>query len=105
MLEKQADDVIIIDLHSVSSIADYFVIGTGSVDVHLKAIVDYVEKSVYEHEDAEKPYHVEGMKNARWVLLDYGNVVAHVFLPETRHFYQLETLWGDVPLERFIEAS
>lgn len=99
MLEKQGQDVRILDLRKLTAIADYFVVCTGSVDVHLKAVMDNVLNATLEHEDHRKPLRLEGYKNLQWILADYGDVVAHVFLPETREFYQLEKLWGDAPTE------
>ncbi|MFH0881482.1 MAG: ribosome silencing factor [bacterium] len=100
MLDKQAMDVVIIDLRKVTAIADFFVISTGSVDVHVKAIVDHVERSLKTARAPLRPLHTEGYNHLNWVLLDYGDVVVHVFQPEARAFYQLERLWGDAPIKR-----
>lgn len=97
MLDKQAEDVVILDLRELTTIADFFVIGTGSVDVHVKAIADNVDRSLRRSDDPLKPLHLEGYSHLHWVLLDYGDVVAHVFEPRSRNYYQLEGLWGDAP--------
>ncbi|MGQ9603709.1 MAG: ribosome silencing factor [bacterium] len=97
-VEKKAEDVVIIDLRKMSAPTDYFVICSGSSDKQIKAIVDHIieqmeTKGVY-------AWHVEGYTALRWVLLDYVDVVVHVFLEDARKFYSLETLWGDAPAER-----
>ena len=99
LLDKQAEEIIILDLRKLTTLADYFIIATGSVDVHIKAIVDHVQRSLAGLKEPVKPYQVEGYQNLRWVLMDYGDVVIHVFHPEARAFYQLEKLWGDAPVE------
>lgn len=99
MLEKQARDIVILDLKGISPIADYFVIATGEVDVHLKAVVDHVDQSLRELDEPVKPIHKEGYTHLNWVLLDYGDIIVHVFNSEMREYYQLEKLWGDAPTE------
>lgn len=100
MLEKQAVDVDIIDLRKLTAIADFFVVCTGTVDVHVRAIIDHVERSLRTARTPLRPLHTEGYNHLNWVLLDYGDVVVHVFQPEARAFYQLERLWGDAPTQR-----
>ncbi|MBS1262450.1 MAG: Ribosomal silencing factor RsfS [Calditrichaeota bacterium] len=99
-LEKQAEDVLVLDLRELTTIADYFVIVTGTVDVHLRAIIDHVERELRRLEEPIKPLHVEGYTHLNWVLVDLGEVVLHAFQPEARRYYQLEQLWGDAPTER-----
>lgn len=104
-LDKQAQDVLLIDLRSISSLADYFVVVSGTVDVHVKAIVDNIQREL---RDLEEPVHalrVEGYSNLFWVLLDYGDVVVHVFHPEAREYYKLEKLWGDAPVKLYSEET
>ncbi len=100
-LEKKAEDVMILDLRGLSSVADYFVICSGSSDVHVKAIADHVQDQLVKIDvkPKVKPWHVEGADTQRWVLLDFVNVVVHVFRAETREYYSLERLWGDAPME------
>ncbi len=103
MKEKKAKDVVILDLRHISkSIADYFVIATGNVDTHVDAIQNSVKKTVHENHQ-EHPWHVEGTENSQWVLLDYVDVVAHIFMESKRSFYQLEDLWGDAHIIRVPE--
>ena len=91
-VDKKARDVVIIDLRPLTSITDYFVICTGAVDQHVKAIVDEIDDRL---RPAEKPWHIEGYQHLSWVLMDYVNVVVHVFNPEARAYYNLERLWVD----------
>lgn len=95
MLEKNAADVMIIDLRELSSITDYFVIGTAGSEPQIKAVVEQVASDLKERETT--PWHTEGKQSWRWVLLDYVDVVVHVFRAEVRTFYGLERLWGDAP--------
>ena len=88
--EKKGHDIIIFDLRGLSPITDYFVICTGLSDIHNRTIADALI-------DHEKPYHVEGLEAGHWVLLDFVDVIVHIFLKETREFYGLERLWGDAP--------
>jgi ribosome-associated protein len=104
-LEKRGEDVVVIELLELTTIADYFVLVTGSVDVHLRAIAEHIQRSLRELEEPVRPVHVEGLRHLNWVLLDFGDVVVHLFQPETRAFYRLEGLWGDAPLERFEDEN
>lgn len=95
MLEKKAEDVVVMDLRKVkNAVADFFVIGSGNSDTQLDAIAESVEKEVKERL-GERPWHREGTQQKEWVLLDYVTVVAHIFLRERREFFALEELWGD----------
>jgi ribosome-associated protein len=95
MQEKKAADILVMDLRNVpNSVADYFVICSGNSDTQIEAISDSVE-GVTLKEGFERPYHIEGKKNLEWVLLDYINVVVHIFKKDKRTFYGLENLWGD----------
>ena len=95
MLTKNAADVMVIDLRGLSSITDYFVIGTAGSEPQIKAVVEQVTGDLKERETA--PWHTEGKQSWRWVLIDYVDVVIHVFRSEVRSFYGLERLWGDAP--------
>ncbi|MEL7363103.1 MAG: ribosome silencing factor [Bacteroidota bacterium] len=98
MLDKKAEDVTVLDLRGVSGVADFFVIGTGTSDTQIKAIADGVRMDI-KGETSELPWHREGYQSLVWVLLDYVDVVVHVFTAEKRAFYDLERLWGDAPRE------
>jgi ribosome-associated protein len=93
-LEKKASNVLILDLRKLETIADYFVICTGDVDQQVRAIVENIERQV-RTDTGERVMHREGMDTMNWVLLDYVDVVVHVFKPSFREFYRLEDLWGD----------
>lgn len=99
MLEKKGRDVTVMDMRKVSGVADYFVICTGESDVQIKAIADEIRERI-RRECQERPWHSEGTNHHQWVLLDYVDVVAHIFDLERRSFYDLERLWGDAPKER-----
>lgn len=96
-LEKKAERVVILDMRELYPASDYFVIGSATTDVQVKAIADHVIEEL--GKESVRPWHVEGVANRRWVLLDFVDVVAHVFLEEARNFYLLEKLWADAPLE------
>lgn len=95
MQEKKAKEIVRIDLRELgASVADFFVICHGDSDRQVEAIADSVIEQVRIHGN-EKPFSKEGMRNAEWVILDYVNVVVHVFKKEVREFYGIEDLWGD----------
>ncbi len=92
----KAVDLVVLDLSGASAFTDAFVIATGRSDRQVKAIHDSIHQGM-KNDHAMLPNHVEGLGEASWVLLDYGDVVVHVFTPATREYYRLETLWGEVP--------
>jgi ribosome-associated protein len=95
MLEKKGVDVIILDLRKVkSAVTDFFVICSGNSDTQVDAITDSVEEEVYKRL-GQDPWHKEGKENREWILLDYVDVVVHVFKKDRRQFFALEDLWGD----------
>ena len=96
-LDKNGIDIQILDLRKCSDVADYFVLCTGSVDVHVKAIADNIIDKL--NDRGVKAWHKEGLQALGWVLLDYVSVVVHIFQPEIRDRYSLEKLWGDAPVE------
>lgn len=96
-LSKKGYDVKILKLKSITSICDYFVIVSGDVDIHVKAIAEVINEGLLER--GVKPWHREGTRGGRWILLDYVDVVVHIFQKSTREFYALEKLWGDAPVE------
>jgi ribosome-associated protein len=94
--DKGAQDVVILEVGDVLVVADEFVVASAANDRQVRAIVDEVERQVAEA-GLSKPLRVEGRDERKWVLLDYGDVVVHVFLREVREYYELERLWADVP--------
>jgi ribosome-associated protein len=98
MLSKKGSDVAIMDLREVSTTADYFVLCTADSDIQVRAIADEVWDAT-EKED-ERPWHEEGRRVSYWIVLDYVNVVAHIFHKDARTFYNLEHLWADAKITR-----
>ena len=96
---KKAEDIIILDMRKLSSVADYFVIATGSSEPHLRAITEEIREKLRE-DHALRPRAVDGAVGASWVVLDYYDVVVHVMRSETRALYNLEGLWSDAPRVR-----
>jgi ribosome-associated protein len=94
-LEKKARDLEILDLSGLTNFVDHFVICSGSSTRQVKAIAEEVEETLSKLK--VEPHHIEGAAEGRWVLIDYGDTVVHVFLEETRGYYRLERLWGDAP--------
>jgi ribosome-associated protein len=100
MQEKKAMDIVVMDLRKVkNAVADFFVICSGNSDRQLDAIADSVDQEVFK-ELKENPWHTEGKNNKEWMLLDYIDVVVHVFKKDRREFYSLERLWGDADITR-----
>lgn len=93
ILEKRGRDPVVLDLREVSLIADYFILATGNSRPHVQALAGYLEEFL--DEQGVKLLRREGFQDARWILLDYGSVIVHLFQEETRQFYDLERLWGD----------
>lgn len=97
--EKKGQNVLKIDLRSLENrISDYFVICHASSTTQVSAISDSVD-DVVRKEAGQKPLHIEGLDNCLWVLIDYGEVVVHIFVEEYRNFYSLESLWADAKIE------
>jgi ribosome-associated protein len=99
IFDKKGQNVLKIDLRKLENrITDYFLICHAGSGTQVSAICDSVDDTVRK-EAGEKPSHIEGLENCFWVLLDYGNVIVHVFLEEHRSFYSLESLWADAAIE------
>ena len=95
MEEKKASNIVVMDLRDIkNTVSDFFIICSGTSDTQLEAISSSVEEEVSKASN-EKPWRSEGKTNRQWILMDYVNVVVHIFLKETREFYGLEELWGD----------
>lgn len=93
--EKKGENILTLDLRKIpEAVADFFVICDASSNVQVKAIADFVEDQVKIRAE-ENPYRHEGYQALQWVLIDYVNIVVHIFLPETRKFYRLEEMWSD----------
>ena len=90
---KKAHDLVALDLRDLDGVADYFLICSGGSEVQVKAVAEAVEEKL--REAGARPWHVEGLEGRRWVLLDYVEMVVHVFHEKTREYYMLDRLWGD----------
>ncbi|MCF8382316.1 MAG: ribosome silencing factor [Chlorobium sp.] len=95
-LEKKCEQVRILDLKGLTSVTDYFVIVTADSERKAKAAAEHIIEEL--KADDERPMHVEGMDSMHWILLDYVDVVVHIFMPDERSFYDLESLWSDAPV-------
>ncbi|MBT8178748.1 MAG: ribosome silencing factor [Eudoraea sp.] len=102
--EVKGLEINLLDLREIeNTVCDYFIICNGTSNTHVNAIVNSIQKSVSKA-SKDKPWHVEGRENAEWVLLDYVNVVVHVFQQQVREFYDIEGLWGDAKMT-MVEGS
>ncbi|MDR3611700.1 MAG: ribosome silencing factor [Ignavibacteriaceae bacterium] len=93
---KKGYDVKILDLRSLTAIADYFIICSADSDTQVKAIADEVDKKM--REEGVRSWHTEGYRSLNWVLIDFVDIVVHVFKKESRDYYSLDKLWGDAPV-------
>ncbi len=95
-LDKKAAGLVVLDLRGISGVADFFLVCSGRSTTQIETIVEAIRQAL--KAEGVRPRHREGTPESGWLLLDYGDVVMHVFLDETREFYALERLWGDAPL-------
>ena len=102
VIDKKAQDVMLLEISEVVSYADFFLICSGRSVIQVRAIANAVEEHLRER--GFHPLHIEGLTEGRWILLDFDELIIHVFLEETRHFYNLERLWSDVPCTTFEET-
>src|SRR5687767_9298673 len=101
LLDRKANDVVLLSLEGVSDMTDYFLIASGTSDTHVRSLGSSVLEEM-KRDSGQMAHHVEGLSQGRWVLLDYVDVVVHIFHPTLRNFYQIERLWADaetVPLQ------
>ena len=99
-LEKKATNLISLDVRGISSFTDFFIICSGHSEPQVKAIADNIRKGT-----PHKPKHLEGYENQNWILLDYFDIVVHVFKRDQREYYGLERLWADAPTKEFDNES
>jgi ribosome-associated protein len=92
-LGKKAIDLVVLDVHDLTSFADIFIICSGRSNRQVNAIAEHIQRNLKKHK--KKPLSVEGVKDGQWVLLDYGHIIIHVFYDPVREFYDLEGLWLD----------
>jgi ribosome-associated protein len=95
LLDKKAEKLVVLNLEGLTTMSDYFVLATAMSDRQAQALADAVETAM--KAEGRRPMSVEGYNSAAWILLDYGDVVFHLFHDEARRFYGLERLWGDAP--------
>ena len=101
LLDKKGTDILLMDLRGLSDAADFFVLCTGTSEQHVKTLADEVAQSLKEAGDP--PWHTEGGSTRRWILVDFVDIVVHVFRQEARDFYALERLWGDAQCTEFAD--
>ena len=93
-IDKKAGRIVIFDVRGLSSLTDFFMVCHGNSEAQVKAIVDNIRKGT-----ENKPRHLEGYENQNWILLDYFDIVVHVFKKDERDYYELERLWADAPMK------
>ena len=93
--DKRAGDLVVLDVQRVSTVTDYFLVCSGKSTTHLQTITEAIRAEL--KDEGVRLLHAEGVAESGWILLDYGDVLMHVFLEETRTYYALERLWGDAP--------
>jgi|SRR5699024_254841 len=99
MLERKAENITVLDVHELTTLTDKFVVCHATTDVQIKAIANNVTQTTNEQLN-EKPWKEEGIESRRWVILDYVNVVVHIFKKELREYYALERMWNDAVITR-----
>lgn len=99
--QKKGQDIAILDLKNLTEVSDYFVIMSGESDTHVRALYDFIEEEM--KKEGIRVWHKEGQQNLSWVLLDYVEVVVHIFKPQIREYFALEKLWGDARIIRLEE--
>jgi ribosome-associated protein len=95
--DKKAENIVLLDLRGLSSVADYFVVCSGNSERQLRAIADGVDEGL-QKQLSMSPRHIEGVGGGGWVLVDYGDVIVHIFSPSLRSYYNLESLWAKAPV-------
>ncbi len=95
-LDRKAIELNVLDVRGLSSITDYFVICSGNSEPQVRAISDHIRRGT-----VKKPHHIEGYENQNWVLLDYFDILVHIFKSEEREYYNLERLWADAPVNKY----
>ena len=101
LIEKQGIDIKCINLKKINHVYfDYFIVCSGNSKPHVETLCDFVQEQTQRLANT-KPVHVEGLENKEWVLLDYFNVLVHIFQPEAREFYNIEALWNDAEIQTF----
>ena len=101
LIEKKGEQIVCIDLKAMHHVLfDYFIICTGNSKPHVETLSEFVQETT-KKQAGVRPSYIEGRANGEWVLLDYFNVIVHIFQPEIRQFYNIESLWSDAPCQQF----
>ena len=103
LLEMKAEAIVLMDLRGIAEFTDHFIICTGTSDVQVRAIADAVIERG--KTDGQRPLHVEGYDQRKWILIDFVDLVVHIMQPDEREFYGLERLWGDAPVREIVDAE
>ena len=101
--DKKGQQIVLMDISELSDFADYFVIISGDSGIQIKAITDHIEDGM--RKEGIKPYQKEGYQTLKWVLMDFVDVVVHVFSKEAREFYSIERLWADAKMDFISESA
>jgi ribosome-associated protein len=104
LFAKNGSDIVLLDVEDAFFLSDVFVIATGSSRINVQALADHVEERLGQ-EFAMKPHRVEGRNEGEWVLVDFGDIIVHIFQAEAREFYSLERLWGDAARIKWEEPA
>ena len=99
IMEKKGEDIVILDLRKITSVADFFIITTGNSSIHVKAIAEEIREKM-KKENKTIPWHIEGLQAQKWILIDYVDIVVHVFDYDSRLYYSIEKLWEDAKSRR-----
>ena len=99
IMEKKGEDIVILDLRKITSVADFFIITTGNSNVHVRAIAEDIREKM-KKENKTIAWHIEGLKAQRWILIDYVDIVVHIFDYDSRLYYSIEKLWEDAKSRR-----
>ena len=101
--EKKGEDIVVQDLRKITSVSDFFIITTGNSNVHVKAIAEEIREKM-KKENKVIPWHIEGIEAQKWILIDYVDIVVHIFDPIARSYYSIEKLWKDAKF-RYCETK
>ena len=94
IMEKKGEDIVVLDLREITSVADFFIIASGNSNIHVKAIAEEIREKM-KKENKTIPWHVEGFEAQKWILIDYVDIVVHIFDYDSRLYYSIEKLWKD----------
>ncbi len=102
--DRKAEDIVVMEMGQRSTICEYFILMGAPSSVRVKTIADHIEDTM-EKEEGLRVRHKEGYRDAQWILMDYGDVVVHVFYNDVRRYYDIENLWGDAPKKKYLNNA